>query len=184
MLNEEAMWEKFQAEVLHWARSYIAKPWRIFPCYTVDQAGHCTCPLGGQCPEKNIGKHPSTQHGYKDASCDPIQIERWFGPGTSPSNISIATGKESGLTVIDIDMGPGKVGCETWRSLIEGHGEPQTLMARTGGGGMHVFFQCSADLKSGSNRLGKHVDVKNDGGYIIAPPSRHRSSGRYEWPNG
>ena len=176
------MWDLFQAEVLHWGRLYIARRWRVFPCWTVDEDGHCTCPLGGACP--NIGKHPIgdlVPNGFKDASCDPAKIDEWWGPGTPPRNIAIATGTVSLLTIVDVDGGPGKVGVDTWLELIDEHGEPPTLKAKTGGGGYHFFFQYTKALKTGNNRLGKHVDVKNDGGYIIAPPSRHRTGGRYEW---
>jgi hypothetical protein len=187
VMSETTMGDLFQADVLHWGRLYIARQWYVFPCWTVDEEGRCTCPLGGECPD--IGKHPIgdlVPNGFKNASCDLAKVEEWWGPGTPPRNIAIATGKVSGITVIDIDGGPGKVGMQSWVELIRGKGEPKTLMAHTGGGGVHLFFQYEPKMgKSRSNYLGssyKHIDLRNDGGYIIAPPSRHRSSGRYEWP--
>ncbi|MBX3347786.1 MAG: bifunctional DNA primase/polymerase [Nitrospira sp.] len=182
-MSETTMWDLFQAEVLRYGRLYIALRWHVFPCWTVDEEGCCTCPQGSECPD--IGKHPIgdlVPNGFKNASCDSLKVEEWWGPGTPPRNIAIATGKVSRLTIADIDMGPGKVGAQTWMELIREKGEPQTLMAQTGGGGFHVFFKYCPDLKTGNNRLGKHIDVKNDGGYIIVPPSRHRSGRSYEWP--
>lgn len=181
-VHETTMWDLFQADVLRWGRLYIARLWHVFPCWTVDEEGQCTCPLGGDCSD--IGKHPIgdlVPNGFYDASCDPAKVEAWWGPGTPPRNIAIATGKVSRITVVDLDMGAGKVGNLTWKSLNEGHVEPDTLTACTGGGGLHLFFEYCSDLKTGNNRLGKHIDVKNDGGYIVAPPSRHRSGRRYEW---
>jgi len=190
-MRETTMWDVFQADVLRWGRLYIARRWRVFPCWTVDEEGHCTCPAGIECDVKKIGKHPIgnlAPNGLKDASCDPAKVEEWWGPGTPPRNIAIATGKVSGITVIDIDDGEGKDGVQTWLRMIEGSGEPHTLMSHTGGGGTHLFFQYDPRMgKSRTNYFGpdyKHVDLRNDGGYIIAPPSRHRTLGRYEWPNG
>jgi putative DNA primase/helicase len=181
-MHETTMWELFQTHVLGWGRLYVARRFHVFPCWTVDEEGRCTCPLGDECTE--AGKHPIgnlVPNGFKDASCDPANVEKWWGPGTPPRNIAIATGKISKITVADLDMGPGKVGLESWLELTREKGEPPTLRARTGGGGFHLFFEYCPRLKTGNNRLGKHIDVKNDGGYIIAPPSRHRSGGRYEW---
>lgn len=167
-------------EILQAAKGYISRGWQIFPCHTVLEDGNCSCGKAA-CPD--AGKHPRTQRGLKEASKDAEQIEIWFGENSPPSNIGIATGKVSCLTVIDIDIGHGKFGAETWSGLIVEKGEPSTLMAKTGSGGLHVLFKYNAALKTGSNRLGKGVDVRNDGGYIIAAPSRHRSGSSYEWMN-
>jgi hypothetical protein len=172
------MTDEFRADVLKWALRYIALGWAVFRLYTVDDEGRCTC--GDRaCP--NPGKHPfKGTRGFKDATTDEATVRSWCGADGPPFNLAIAT---SGMTVIDIDMGEGKEGAQTWTALIQEHGEPVTLMARTGGGGMHMFFQYCVDLKTGNNRLGKHVDVKSDGGYVVVAPSRHRSGGIYEWVN-
>lgn len=163
------------------AMIYIELGWYVFPVHSVDDAGQCTC---GTPDCANAGKHPATPHGLKDASIDPAQIKRWFRPRAVPFNIAIVTGKRSGITAIDIDSGPGKVGAETWAALIQEHGEPQTLMAQTGSGvGKHYIFTYTDALKSGNNRLGQHIDVKNNGGCIIVAPSRHKSGGVYAWMN-
>ncbi len=170
----------FKLSMLEAAKKYIALGWKIFPCHTVLDDGNCSC---GRLACPDSGKHPRTATGLKEASSDPSQIESWFGENSPPSNIGIVTGKISGISVIDIDIGIGKLGAETWSGLIAEKGEPSTLMAKTGSGGMHVLFRYNSALKTGSNRLGPGVDVRSDGGYIIAAPSRHRSGGTYEWMN-
>jgi Predicted ATPase len=163
------------------ALAYAANGWCVFPVYTIDAKTHrCTC--GHADCTKDAGKHPMTANGVSDASNDPAQIKAWFG-GNAACNIGIATGQRSGLTVVDIDIGEGKQGAETWAALIAEHGEPQTLCARTGGGGLHFYFQYTSALKSKNNGLGPHVDVKNDGGYVVAPPSNHQSGSSYTWIN-
>lgn len=170
----------FKDTVLRWAKDYVHAGYYIFPVHTVDDTSACSC---GTTACKDAGKHPRVQRGLKEASRDMDKIEEWFGVNAPESNIGIATGEISGITVIDIDIGPGKFGAESWAEAIKDHGEPQTLMAQTGSGGMHLFFQYNSALKTASNVLGKGVDCRNDGGFVVAAPSRHRSGGVYEWLN-
>lgn len=167
-------------ETLAAALRYIERGRAIFPLHSIDANGCCTC---GNATCSDAGKHPRARRGLKEASKDRAQIETWFGPDAPLSNIGLATGAASGITVLDIDIGEGKDGAATWAALIEGHGEPQTLMANTGSGGIHVFFKYNSALKTSTNTLGPNVDCRNDGGYVVAPPSLHRSGRRYEWVN-
>lgn len=169
-----------QEQILKAAVDYATRGWHVFPLHTVDDEGLCSC---GNASCGDAGKHPRVQRGLKEASRDLAQIEAWFGPDAPPSNIGVVTGEISGITVIDIDIGDGKFGAESWAEACKDHGEPQTLMAQTGSGGMHVVFQYNSALKTASNVLGKGVDCRNDGGYIVAAPSRHRSGGVYSWMN-
>lgn len=170
----------FQSEIFKIAKEYIAIGWHVFPVHSVDENLKCTC---GNPTCSDSGKHPRLPRGLKEASIDPAKIEAWFGPDAPMSNIGIVTGEISGITILDVDIGEGKGGAETWAELIMEHGEPQTLMAETGSGGMHALFKYNSALKTSSNTLGKGVDCRNDGGYIVAAPSRHRSGGVYKWQN-
>lgn len=166
---------------LEWARKYIERGWMVVPLFTIDAQGQCTC---GKKDCGDAGKHPMTKKGLAEGSRDPKQIEAWFGKKAKPSNIGILTGEVSGLTVLDIDIGEGKEGAESWAKLIEGHGEPDTLIGVTGSGGTHILFQYNSALSNwGGSRgpLGPNIDCRNDGGYIVACPSRHRSGGTYRW---
>jgi Bifunctional DNA primase/polymerase, N-terminal/Family of unknown function (DUF5906) len=171
---------EFKERIYKAALEYVGRGWLVFPIHTVDDEGRCSC---GNENCGDAGKHPRVQRGLKEASRDLAKIEEWFGPAAPPANIGLVTGEISGITVIDIDIGDGKFGAESWAEAIKDHGEPQTLMAQTGSGGMHVVFQYNSALKTASNVLGKGVDCRNDGGYIVAAPSRHRSGGVYSWLN-
>ena len=164
--------------MLEIAKEYASRGWFVFPIHGITEDGKCTC---GKLACPDAGKHPATKNGLKDATKDSAQIEILFSSETY--NIGVVTGKISGITVVDIDVSHGKKGAESWSALIEEKGEPETLMAKTGSGGMHVFFKYNSALKTGSNRLGKDIDVRNDGGYVVAPPSKHRSGGVYAWIN-
>lgn len=168
----------FKEEIHTAAKQYASRGWFVFPLYSINDQGQCCC---GVLNCLDSGKHPRVARGLKVASTDPEKIDEWFGPDAPMSNIGLATGEISGLTVIDIDIGPGKQGSESWAEAIEGHGESVTLMAKTGSGGAHVFFRYNSSLKTASNVLGPGVDCRNDGGYVVAAPSRHKSGGVYSW---
>lgn len=159
------------------AREYLARGWAVLPIHGLKDDGiTCACPTAG-CQDG--GKHVALKNGFKGASKDPAQIEAWFGKARY--GLAIATGAISGITVIDIDIGTGKHGAETWAALTKGPGEPVTLMSRTGGGGMHAIFAYNSAMKSSTGTLGPGIDCRNDDGYIIAPPSPHKSGRRYAW---
>ena len=168
---------------LEWALAYIGLGWKVLPIGSVDAQGLCLC-RSAACTPRNIGKHPNgdlAPHGVDSVSSDEATVRQWFKTGEH--NIAVATGSESGLTVVDVDISEGKKRVASWVTSIQGHGEQQTLMAKTGSGGMHVLFQYHKDIPGKNNILGENIDVKNDGGYIVTAPSRHRSGGTYEWLN-
>lgn len=182
MHSEERGWKMIEQRelILNAAREYAAKGWKVFPLHTVNSEGACSC---GLLICSDAGKHPRTRNGLREASDDPAKIDLWFGPEAPLSNIGVVTGETSGITVLDIDIGSGKQGAESWQEATKDHGEPVTLMAETGSGGMHFIFKYNSALKTSANVLGKGVDCRNDGGYIVAAPSVHRSGGKYSWVN-
>ena len=88
------------------ALAYARIGWDIVPLYTIAPDGSCTCGRSG-C--SNQGKHPRTQHGFKDATRDPRQIESLF---RRPSNVAIATGSGTGIWVLDVDGAEGEASLE------------------------------------------------------------------------
>ena len=128
------------------------------------------------------GKVPVTPNGCKDATKDPIQIARWFGPD-STYNIAIATG--DGLVVLDTDINhdAGKFGDETLAELEQQHAPlPETWTCLTGGGGVHHYFLCDDPDLTVAVGFAPDLDFRGSGGYVIAPPSIHPTTGRaYEW---
>jgi len=83
--------------------------------------------------------------------------------------IGIVTGKVSGLTVIDVEVGGD------YRKL------PLTLTAQTGGGGRHYYYKYCDKIES-QNLIMPKIDILNDGYYAIAPPSVSEF-GEYKWLN-
>ena len=128
------------------------------------------------------GKIPATTHGCKDATTDPAKIAEWWGGG-STYNIAIATG--GGIIVLDVDADHerGKYGDETLADLEQQYGPlPETWTCLTGGGGVHYYFQCDDPALTVGAGFSPGLDYRGAGGYVIAPPSIHPTTGRaYEW---
>jgi len=125
-------------------------------------------------------KRPLTANGFKDATTNADQIEAWWRKWSS-ALIGLPTGNASGLFVIDIDVKHGNNGLETLAALEKEHGPlPETLTVRTWSGGEHRYFIYPRDidltkykpLGNSSGRLGRGIDTRGEGGYVIVPPSQ------------
>lgn len=128
-------------------------------------------------------KVPAIEGGCKAATTEKSKIERWWNQNPR-YNIGIATGnKSNGLVVIDLDVDKNKGidGYEVLRDWQNKHGElPETWQSITGRGVYHYFYK---DTITHSNKVGLYegVDIRGEGGYIVAPPSVHPNGNTYEW---
>ncbi len=169
--------------LLEAALSYAARGWAVLPLHHPTPSG-CSC---GRHECKTPGKHPyarSVPRGSLDATLDPHQIRQWWTRHPE-CNIGVATGSASGLLVIDLDDRPldGRDGSHSWRRLASQHGAIDTVEVVTGGGGRHLYFGLPEGLtvQQSKDAIGLGVEVKSDGGYVVAPPSLHPSHRPYEW---
>jgi hypothetical protein len=130
------------------------------------------------------GKLPLTEHGHKEATTDAAKIRGWWSHSPH-ANVAVPTGAPSRLMVVDVD--PRHGGDESLAALQATHGSlPETLEARTGGGGRHLFFALSdgQSVRNSSGKLGPGLDVRGDGGYVVVPPSIHPDTKQsYQWAN-
>lgn len=131
-----------------------------------EQYGYAVHPL------KPGAKTPITAHGFKDASQDPEQIRAWWTQ-TPEANIGIATGAKSGVSVLDVDVKEGAGGDITLAGLLLEHGVTLEgyVHQRTWSGGLQYFFAYDPRARQGAGCYGKGLDGRNDGGYVVAPPS-------------
>lgn len=100
------------------------------------------------------------------------------------AGFGIATGKDAGFFVLDVDTlkGHGKDGLGAVRKLEAKHGKlPRTRLVRTPTGGLHYYFSypIAAAIRSDTGKLAPGLDVKGDGGYVVGPGST-TAKGRYE----
>ena len=149
---------------------------RVHPLYEWTGT-RCACPAGEACGEKARGKHPRVGAWQREASNQLEVIHAWWRRWPN-AGIGIATGPGSNLWVLDLDTDEA-IGW--YAAQEEKHGEVITRAVRTGRG-VHVWFRWPVG-RNLRNRQGlvPGVDVRADGGYVIGPPTRHRSGARYEW---
>jgi hypothetical protein len=204
------------------AQVYARADLAVFPLWwTAD--GRCACPRGRLHPLDNSycgltptgavkgspGKHPMTKNGVKAATTDQAQVTDWWSRAPL-ANIGLAAGANN-LAIIDVD--PKHGGDESLNRLVtfaasRGVDLLTTMSARTGSGGLHLYYTAPQDVHSGKcvsdqnagadtactgcirNGQGNKppfgadmpgLDTRGYGGYVVAPPSTHVSGNVYEW---
>jgi hypothetical protein len=164
------------------ALAYARHGWRVFPCHNITDAGCCSCGEGNCL---SPGKHPRTAHGCKDATIDAGLIWRWWQQWPT-ANVAVATGKGSGIFVVAPDHAQGVQDLSRLVAVHDGP-LPPTIRVRSGSGdGSHLYFNWPAagTVANSKNHNGLAIDIRGEGGYVIAPPSGHISGGTYAWEIG
>ena len=133
-------------------REYAAQGRPVFPCRWQEPGR----------------KRPLTVRGFYDATCDPDIIER-RGRKWPEALIGMPTGQASGLVVLDIDVkDPQTNGFDKLEEL--GRVLPETPMAHTASGGVHVYFRNpERELRCSAGLIGPGLDVRAAAGYVILP---------------
>jgi hypothetical protein len=140
------------------AIAYVRRGWRVFPV---------------------AGKLPRLVAWPVQATTDEATVRRWWGTWPT-ADIGIATG--GGLVVVDVD--PRHGGDSSLADLERHHGPlPDTPRVLTGGGGVHVYLAVE-QLIGNRAGLAPGLDLRGDGGFVVAPPSKHASGRRYVWELG
>ena len=156
------------------ALAYASKGLRVFPVYEPTGSG-CACAEGCKKP----GKHPRIKAWTTRATTDPDTITKWW-ERSPDANIGIATGRESGIVVLDVDVGPEKDGMASLAELEREIGElPETLTVRTGSGGLHFYFVAPDQGLASQIGFRPGLDVLSEKRYVVAPPSMHPSGAQY-----
>ena len=169
------------SNIIDTALRYAARGWQVLPLHTPQPDGTCSC---GQPDCDSVGKHPRYDpillpSGLKSASSDPVTIANWWATWPD-ANIGMVTSATSGIWVLDID--PQHGGDLALDALIQQYGSlPDTVLAVTGGGGQHYLFAHTGQLVRNRAHIAPGIDVRGDGGYIVAPPSLHQSGFFYDW---
>lgn len=160
--------------ILPYALAYARKGWRVLPLH-YPKAGGCSCRAGLEC--SSPGKHPMDSGWTASATTNPDEI-RAIWTEHPQANIGIATGQASGVVVLDLD---GPRGFASFAKICKKHGRPDpTIVCVTGSGGRHIYWRSAGPC---ANKVGlmPGVDIRGDGGLVVAPPSMHASGSRYIW---
>jgi hypothetical protein len=100
------------------------------------------------------------------------QVSNWFID--HERNIAIITGAVSGLVVVDVDeVRGGKV-----QELIDRF--PTNMIAKTGKG-YHLYYSYPGWNVENRVDILPGVDIRGDGGFVVAPPSIHANGTTYSW---
>lgn len=159
---------------LELALAYAAKGWKVFPA-----------PPGSKKSYKSEKRSGGRKWGMtSDADEIRADFTRWSNAG-----IGIPTGAVNGIVVVETDTveGHGIDGAASLAQLETKHGAlPETLQAISPSGSVHRYFKhpgAGAKIKNSASELGAGIDVKGDGGMVIAPPTVRPGVGVYRWIN-
>lgn len=140
----------------HYATEYRERGWSVIPL---------------------VGKRPAlaSWKEYQSRRATEAELREWFADAAA--NVGIVTGRISGLVVVDCDT---PADGEFWLNTYP----KSPLIVQTGGGGMHVYYQWppAVTVRNHTKLYGRAIDLRAEGGYVVAPPSRHPTTGQlYAW---
>jgi KaiC/GvpD/RAD55 family RecA-like ATPase len=141
---------------------YASLGWAVFPLVPREKIPLLSKAKGG--------------NGLKDASADVDTVTAWW-TRYPDANIGLTTGASSGLVVVDVDGADGE-------AALAVYGELPLTVESTTGKGRHLLFRGSPEIRNSAGKLGPQLDVRAEGGYIVAPPSIHPNGGTYRWATG
>jgi len=124
-------------------------------------------------PGKKIPLIPNWQN---EATTDEAKIREWWRKWPN-ANIGIATGRYRDGYFCVLDFDPRNGG--DWYDDASNDDLPETWVVQTGGAGRHYYYRTREPLRGA--KLMPGVDLKGEGGYVVAPPSVHPSGGVYVW---
>lgn len=158
--------------ILQHALHYAAHGWLVFPA-----------PIG---TKKSHIKARDGQERW-GATRDPDVLRQYWQTWPN-ANIGIPTGVTSGTWVLDIDTPEGHDadGFASLNAILMRHGPlPETLTAESPSGSQHLYFNYPSDydVRNSDSVIGPGLDVRGEGGMVIAPPSVKPDGSAYRWVN-
>jgi len=115
---------------------------------------------------------------YQKQRAGADQIRQWWGKEPK-ANIGIVTGRISNLAVVDLDRYAPDYSEETALQYF-----PDSIVTpcvETPRGGHHLYFTCPEQDITINARALPGIDLRANGGYIVAPPSTNGNGAGYRW---
>jgi hypothetical protein len=161
--------ETHMTETLNHALTYAERGWRVIPI-------------------KPGEKRPPISAWQTAATTNPDTITKWWTGPYRNHGVGIATGEESGVFVLDIDLTDEKNGYRTIEELEAEYGPlPAGPRALTGSGGLHIFLANPPGTtirNDAGKKLGTGIDIRGEGGQVVAAPTIHPNGNTYQWLDG
>lgn len=113
---------------------------------------------------------------YTKTRAPKVMVDSWF-TNLAGAGVGVVTGRISNMVVLDVEHDcPYPI-----EELLKKY--PTRMIARSGGGGYHLFYQYPTNQVRVANRVRifDGADLRADGGFIVLPPTMHPSGNRYEW---
>jgi len=155
------------------ALTYAERGWQVFPAE-----------FGSEDEKKS---HKAAEHSNGrawGATTDAAEIRRDFRKW--PDAIGVVTGPKSGIFVVEADTPEGHDvdGITSLKALEAIHGPlPATRTGISPSGSIHYYFcwprECT--IRNSTSKIGLGIDVRGEGGMVIAPPSVRPGKGSYRW---
>ena len=162
--------EPIVEHALHYARA----GWSVFPLR-----------LGEKISHKSAAHSDGRKWGQ---TTDVNEIRRDFKQWPN-ANVGIVTGAVSGIFVVETDTADGHAegtdGAAELTKLEAEHGAlPATREAESPSGSIHRYYNHPGfKIKTSASEIGPGIDVRGDGGMVVAPPSVKPGKGAYKWRN-
>lgn len=159
---------------LDFAIQYAQRGLSVIPLNYMVGFDECSCHRV-DCTSK--AKHPLVADWTNEATIDVEKIKKWWGRFPN-ANIGIVTGAVSNIVVLDVD---GEEGRNSLAMLEDEIGKlPETWIASTGHGS-HYYFKYNDKVSANRVRFANGLDIRSNGGYVVAPPSIHANGTKYLW---
>lgn len=142
--------------MLNVALAYLSYGWSIFPL----------------CPRSKVPAIPSWRRFMQEKPTEAL-VRQWW-TNTPNFNIALITGAISGVFVVDFDSPEA---AQDHRAARDYHPTLSVNTAR----GAHFYYQLPGFPVRNHSDKENHIDIRGDGGYVVAPPSIHPSGVRYQW---
>ena len=139
-------------------------------------------------PIKPGHKYPGIDNWQNLATDDTDVVTSWWAGDYKTYGIGIATGrtKHGQIFVVDVDDREEYRGSDTLHDLEQRYGAlPETVTAITGTGGQHLYFYSPIEVRNDAgSRLGIGLDIRGEGGQVLAAPTTHPNGRQYQWVDG
>jgi Bifunctional DNA primase/polymerase, N-terminal/Family of unknown function (DUF5906) len=140
----------------------------------------------------------NTKKSYKSKKYSP-ESKRWGATRNADvlqtywaehpdANLGIPTGIDNGFYVVETDTPEGHDvdGAASLAAIIAQHGPlPDTRQSISPSGSIHYWFLYPTDgeIRNSASAIGPGIDVRGEGGMVLAPPSIKPGKGAYRWLN-
>ena len=129
-------------------------------------------------PIEQGGKKPLVKWAqYQNRRASEEEVRQWYTKDPD-AGVAIVSGPISGIVVVDVD---GKKGMDSLKSLGLDDAKLRTPTVKTGKG-FHMYFKHPGHrVNNSAGKIMPGIDIRGDGGYVVAPPSRHQNGQQYDW---